>query len=304
MIDSRNDRIYAPVVTITLAFGAAGWYSIDFLQKIQYPLLVVLVLLIGLPHGATDFLLFRRLHGPALRNSQVFRFFLFYVLSVLGYLLGWLFIPATALLVFLAISVYHFGQSNWQYAQLPRRVAFISNLAWGCFVLGGVLLWHWDESSIVISQLLGKIPDWSGSAMATWQWMILLLNIFLLIGLRFAGLINRNQFWRELGNFSVLSFMLFHTPMLVGFTLYFTLWHSLGSLLDQLTFFRLQWPSFSLLQYYSQAAPYTLLAIVGLLGLALGQSYLFSEISFVSLFFILISCMTLPHILLIEESYK
>lgn len=144
MFDIRNYSIYAPVVTITFAFGAAGWYSIDFLQKIQYPLLIVLVLLIGLPHGATDFLLFRRLHGPVLRNSQVLRFFLFYVLSVLGYLLGWLFIPATALLVFLAISVYHFGQSNWQYAQLPRRVAGICNLAWGCFVLGGALLWHWE----------------------------------------------------------------------------------------------------------------------------------------------------------------
>ena len=304
MFDIRNNYIYAPIVCITFAFGVIGWFWPDFLQKNQYVLLSVLVLLIGLPHGATDFLLFRRLRGPGLSKQQIIRFFLFYLSAVLGVLGCWIFFPPIALLLFILISCYHFGQSNWQYAQLPRWITFILNLAWGAFALGGALLWHWDESSVIIRQLVGNIPPWSDATMAAVQWLILLVNMVLLFGLWVAQLIHKQQLLREMTNFVVLSFMLWFTPMLVGFTLYFTLWHSLGSLLDQITFFRRRWPTFSLLHYYRQAAPYTLLSVSGLAALMLGQSYLFSNVSIVSLFFILISCITLPHILLVEESYS
>ena len=153
MFDIRNNNIYAPIVCITFAFGVIGWFWPGFLQKNQYILLIVLVLLIGLPHGATDFLLFRRLRGPGLSKQQIIRFFLFYLGSVSGFLGCWLFFPLIALLLFLVISCYHFGQSNWQYAQLPRWITYILNLAWGAFALGGALLWHWDESSVIIGQL-------------------------------------------------------------------------------------------------------------------------------------------------------
>ena len=304
MFDIRNKNIYVPIVWITFAFGIMGWFWPEFLQKNQYILLIALVLLIGLPHGATDFLLFRRLRGPGLSRRQIIRFFLFYLGCVLGFLGCWMFFPLVALLLFLVISCYHFGQSNWQYAQLQGWISFILNLAWGAFALGGALLWHWNESSVIIGQLIGHVPSWSNAAMANVPWLILLLNIVLLLGLWVARLIHKQQVLREMTNFMVLSFMLWFTPLLVGFTLYFTLWHSLGSLLDQITFFRRQWPTFSLLHYYRQAAPYTLLAVTGLLALILGQSYLFSNVSLISLFFILISCITLPHILLVEESYS
>lgn len=102
----------------------------------------------------------------------------------------------------------------------------------------------------------------------------------------------------------VLSFMMFYTPLLVGFTIYFTLWHSLGSLLSQMAFFRIKWPSFTLYEYYRQATPYTVLAVIGLLGMFMGQPFLFPNISLISIFLVFISCVTLPHIFLTEESYK
>jgi Brp/Blh family beta-carotene 15,15'-monooxygenase len=304
MVDIRNNNIYAAVASITLAFGILGRLWPDFLHQIQYPIFIVLILLIGIPHGATDYLLFRRLHGARLKKKQVFQFFVCYLTAAFGYLLCWLWLPVCALILFLVISAYHFGQSNWQYLHLSRRIACMVYIVWGACVLGGALLWHWDESSAIIGQLVGNELVWSDSAMAKLQWLLLLLCILLIIGLRFMHLVNYSQMFREMTSLVILSFVLFHTPLLVGFSIYFTLWHSLGSLLNQVAFFRRQSPSFTLLHYYRQAAPYTLLSLVGLFLLVLSKPVLFSDVSLVTLFFILIACITLPHIFLVEESYK
>ncbi|MFN0173963.1 MAG: Brp/Blh family beta-carotene 15,15'-dioxygenase [Saprospiraceae bacterium] len=304
MIDIRNNSIYFFIIGITLAFGLLGWLRPEWLLQFQYPLLGVLMVLIGLPHGATDFLLFRRLQGKVLSKKQIFRFFLFYLLAAFCYLLVWLIWPIPALLFFLVISAFHFGQSNWQSSRVPSGLSFWLYMLWGAFVLGGALLWHWDKSSLIIGQLIGCRLEWSTSAMANIQWGLLCINILAIVVLWVSGRIDRRQGLFEMASLVVLSFMLYQTPLLVGFTVYFTLWHSLGSLFQQLTFFRRSWPSFTLLEYYRQAAPYTLLSLLGLWGMALGQPLFFSGFSLISLFFILLACVTLPHIFLIEGSFK
>jgi beta-carotene 15,15'-dioxygenase len=304
MVDFRNINVFAPILAVTLSFGVVGMFWPEILQQIQYVLLVILVLFIGLPHGATDFLLFRRLYGPVLGRDKVFKFFFFYLVTVLGYLAVWLYLPKVAMATFLMISAYHFGQSNWQTLPVADKLRPILNVAFGAFTIGGVVLWHWDEGHPIVQQMMSDLPLWSSVGMASVQWIILTFNIVLLFGIWLAGKIDGSLLMRELVKLCVLSFMFYYTPLLVGFTLYFTLWHSLASILDQISFFRHQWPTFTITNYYYQAAPYTILAIFGLLGLLFGQSFLFPGASFLSLFLILIACMTLPHIILLEERYK
>jgi Brp/Blh family beta-carotene 15,15'-monooxygenase len=304
MVDFTNKNVFWPILMTTIAFGLVGMYWPDILHQIQYPLLAGLVLLIGLPHGATDFLLFRRLNGPKLSKKQVFRFFLFYILGVFGYLGIWLFFPTFALASFLLISAYHFGQSNWQALPVASRLRPLLNIAFGAFAIGGGVLWHWDQSFPIVQQMIGDLPVWSDALLSKVQWLMVLFNVVMLIGLRLSGQIDHSNLFSEGLKLASLSFMFYFTPLLVGFTLYFTLWHSLSSLLDQISFFRHQWPSFTLSNYYFQAAPYTLLAIIGLFGLSFGQSILFPQASLISLFLILIACVTLPHIVLVEKRYQ
>ncbi len=305
MIDISNNKLYVPIIAITLAFGILGWWQFDVLRLIEYPLLVTLVLLVGLPHGATDFLLFQRIIGVQLTRNQVFRFFIYYLGAVLGYFLVWLFFPVFALILFLGFSAYHFGQSNWHYLKAPRWLSSIVYMVWGAFALGGAILWHWEESSIFIQQLIGSgMPAWSAAAMGMIQWGLLLVTFLLTISLRLLSSISHHNLVREVLNLGVLAFMLYFTPLLVGFTLYFTLWHSLESMLNQVKFFKGKWPTFTLVQYYRQATPYTVLAVLGLIGLIGCHSLLFTNVSLISIFLIFISCVTLPHLFLIEESFK
>jgi len=304
MVSFHKQSIYLSIVLLTLLLGVIGWSFPEWMEETQYFFLGILVLLIGLPHGATDYLLFRRLHGPKLTRRQIFKFFFFYLSAVLVYLLAWIWLPVPALFIFLIISAYHFGQSNWEYLRLPRGLEVTLNLSWGAFALGGALFWHWEESRMIITQLVGSLPDWSNADLNIAQWVLLALNVFLIVGLRLSRHINNRQLFREFISLGALSFMFLHTPLLVGFAIYFSLWHSLSALLTQVAFFRKKWPAFTLVHYYRQAAPFTLLSVAGLLALVFGQALFFADVSLVSLFFILIACITLPHILLVEELYK
>lgn len=300
----NKTNIYKIILLITLIFGVFGMYWPYFLQKIQYPLSGILVVLIGLPHGATDFLLFRRLYGPELSRKKVFKFFLFYLVAIFGYLSLWLLFPTVAMITFLVISAYHFGQSNCQTLPFSSNIRPLINVSFGAFTIGGSVLWHWDEAQNIVQQMIGSLPACSDPTMANIQWFILLFNVVIFFVTRIIGQIDTTMLIHELVKLCVLSFMFYFTPLLVGFSLYFVLWHSLSSLFDQILFFRNKWPSFTLTNYYYQAAPYTLLAILGLLGLMFGQSVIFPNTSFISLFLILIACVTLPHIILVEERYK
>jgi Brp/Blh family beta-carotene 15,15'-monooxygenase len=303
MSESTSIKIVLPVIVTSLVFALMGLMFSDYLVYIQYPLLGILVLAIGLPHGATDYLLFKRLNKSLLTKQQIIKFFITYLLAVFGFLGLWMIFPAVSFIIFILISSYHFGQSNWENVSLPKFFIITLNISWGLFALGGAVLWHWDESKTVISQVIGNLPDINQSIMNEVQLWIVCFNLGLVVFLRFFNLISFERLWKEIGKILILSVMFYFTPMLVGFTIYFTLWHSLGSLLSQLTFYKKLWPNFTIIDYYQQAAPYTILAVLGFVAMVAGHQYILPDVSIISTFLIFIACVTLPHIFLVEESY-
>ncbi len=304
MSDNTSIKIVFPVVVTSLVFAFLGLSFPDYLLLIQYPLLGFLVLAIGLPHGATDYLLFRRMNGTTLTRTQILRFFIIYISAILGFLALWLVFPLLSFLLFILISSYHFGQSNWENVALPKHIIYILNLSWGAFAIGGAVLWHWQESKIVISQVVGDIPDYAQSTMDSLQFGIICFNFVLIILLKLSNSISFKRLCKEMGKIVILSSMFYFTPMLVGFTIYFTLWHSLGSLLNQIAFYKKLWPNFTIVDYYHQAAPYTILAVVGFLLMICGHQYILPGVSIISTFLVFIACVTLPHIFFVEESYN
>ncbi len=299
-----NTSLAGLIVFITLMFAILGWMYPDFLEFIQYPLLAILLVTLGLPHGATDFLLFRRINKSKLSKEQILKFFTIYVAAVLGFLVMWLIFPLISFIIFILISSYHFGQSNWENIIIPKKYTLLLNLFWGAFAIGGSVLWHWQESKIIIGQVIGFVPDISQYFMDMIQLCLVIINCIFVISLRYSSTITSTQFWKELGKLAILSSLFYFTPMLIGFALYFTLWHSLSSLLSQLSYYKKLWPTFTLSDYYLQAAPYTALAVFGFGIMVLGHSYILPGVSMISTFLVFIACVTLPHIFVVDESYQ
>ena len=64
------------------------------------------IMFFGVPHGAID----HKIHLKFSKKSSVGKFILIYVSVGLAFLLWWLLMPLKALLFFIILSAYHFGQ--------------------------------------------------------------------------------------------------------------------------------------------------------------------------------------------------
>lgn len=100
----------------------------------------------------------------------------------------------------------------------------------------------------------------------------------------------------------LILFLLVAGP-LIGFAIYFALWHSAGHINEMREFFKDRGKSLSVGRFYKKAIPFTVISIVGLALLLFINVQLNLENQFLSLMFILISVLTLPHMLIVEKMY-
>lgn len=273
----------------------------EWVKQAEYLLALLLILVIGLPHGATDHLLFRQLAQEKGKPVSMVRFYIVYLGLVLAYGVLWVLLPLPALILFLLVSVYHFGQSNWNYLA-PR--AWVMHLSWGAFVLFVPVVWHFDESREILKTMLRQeLPELSKEIKTAVVAGLFLLNQGLIIqktarkalGI-WGGVLESINLWILLGMFLAL-------PLLLGFSIYFAGWHALSSSLDQIAFFRRDRFGFGVRQYIRAAAPYTLVALVGLGLLYIAWSQMSPGALEPGLLFMFIAAVTLPHMLLIDQVY-
>ncbi|MCB9080275.1 MAG: Brp/Blh family beta-carotene 15,15'-dioxygenase [Lewinellaceae bacterium] len=294
-------RLLVPLALIGIIAGV-------ILPLAAYPQLnivaLALVLLLGIPHGATDHILFHRLQNQHQLPIKTWQFYGLYMLLICVYGLLWMWSPGWALLLFVGISAYHFGQSNWHYVSWSSSLGATSvYLLWGSTVLLIPILSHAGESWPIIEAILQKpLPRWS----ATTQNTLLVILLGANLGVIGYAKITRKIRYRDLGwevtNLALLAGMLYSLPLLAGFALYFAAWHSLSSVLDQITYFQKQAPDYSLKQFIRQATPYTMLAIVGMVA-AMGWQAGQPEPLPWGRLFMGIACLTLPHMILMEQLY-
>lgn len=98
---------------------------------------VLLLLAAGLPHGALDHVLFRNQSGATGVWLHV-QFYGYYFLCIGIFACVWWLAPAVALLGFLAVSGYHFGQTQLAHLGAQRWLWF----AWGAWVLATLVYTH------------------------------------------------------------------------------------------------------------------------------------------------------------------
>ena len=93
--------------------------------------------------------------------------------------------------------------------------------------------------------------------------------------------------------FILLLFLVFKTSSLIlGFAIYFVLWHSIPSILDQTKFLSGDYSIKTILEYLKTAFIYWLISILGLLI----AYYFLDESLFNSIIFIVLFAVTAPHV--------
>ena len=98
----------------------------------------------------------------------------------------------------------------------------------------------------------------------------------------------------------VLAVIFNSSSLIWGFSIYFILWHSVPSLLDQISFIYGDLKKINIIKYIKNAFPYWLVSIIGIIILF----YIFKdEKHFYSLFFAFIAAVTFPHAIVMMSMF-
>ncbi len=304
----RSPRVYAGVLALTLFTIGIGGGSGGGLGAWSFGILFVAVALTGIPHGAIDHLVAARLWGLRPTWPDQAKFYGGYLVAMALYGGLWIMAPAWSLALFLVMTMYHFGQADLAYWQLPPLRARLLYLSRGLFLLGLPIAAY---PGIVdpIFEAIGNVHllDWplvSAAPEVLFAGLVVQHGIALALAVPGAKSSVSWTAGREVLNVGVLTALFGLVHPLVAFSVYFGLWHALGHILEMLRFFRRRGEEMSLSEFYREAALFTVLPFVGLGGLyAMTQSF-GAETKMIALLFIAIAVMTLPHMVVVERLYR
>ena len=262
------------------------WITTLFPEDFELILGFFLIFTFGMIHGSNDILIINTLTKNS--NFHFLKILLTYLLVVCGAVLIFYWIPILALVLFICFSAYHFGEQHWQESlitikKLPKRLYFFG---YGLFILFMVFYFNDEQVKMIIYELLLVL----GSS----------ILIFLVVTFR-QNKIERATILKELFTLLVLMIIFKSSSLIWGFTIYFIIWHSIPSLLEQISFAYGDFKRPHILKYTKAALPYWL---VSLLGMGLLYFAFKDEKHFQSLFFAFIAAVTFPHAIVMLRMFS
>jgi lycopene beta-cyclase len=281
--------LLAPIFTVALAvlLLLIQSFAASYSFYVQLILFSIGFIAVGLPHGAVDHLLESGVDIKGIKLS--------FVLKYLGvsfiFLLLWILSADSALLFFLAYSIWHFGQCDFQ-EWSPNKSNTLKNILWGTILFGILLIGHQTETNKILSSLHTlEFPFTSSQA-------TILTYVMLLFSLAWSIVERKTSFFLTV----CMLYVACQLPLLSAFSLYFIGQHSLNG-----------WRHLKIglktnnQTLYLKSLPFNLGA-VGLLVVSywLSKNYfqLFSPVEMASVFFVFLSCISFPHILWMHHFYK
>jgi Brp/Blh family beta-carotene 15,15'-monooxygenase len=211
------------------------------------------------------------------------------------------FLPALALLLFIVVSGYHFGEQHWQsdFVDNHRKLTLLFQLSYGLLILSMLFIFHVAEVQKIISEI-------SRTAIPSESIVIFFyisLGSFLLISLfkYFKTEEFKKRIFQELLFLFVFAIIFKTSSLIWGFAIYFILWHSIPSMFDQITFLYGSVSFENFKKYFKSAFFYWIVSLIGILLLFLifREDYFFD-----ALFFSFLAAITFPHVWVIINMFK
>ncbi|MFT6337816.1 MAG: Brp/Blh family beta-carotene 15,15'-monooxygenase [Saprospiraceae bacterium] len=265
----------------------------------------ILIALVGIPHGAIDNVLFLKDN-----NIHPVKFYSGYLILMLVYLILWLLYPSLSLIIFLFVSAYHFGES--QFSKYFRGKSFFRNslyFIWGANILAGMILYNNLELQVIFasySDLQALLYLFNSNI---YLYLLALTSLYLL-GIVIYSLqtkkIKPEDVFKELYILVLIHIAFAVLPLLPGFTLYFVVLHSTKVLIDEFNFLKSKSKSNTLTvtNFVTQLIPFTFISLIGGMVILLLINFGFLNISYVLVAIILISLITLPHSVVMYRFYN
>ena len=266
------------------------FYFLDISLQFQIIVAGILLCTVGIPHGANDYLY--------QKNKSIvglIKFLAIYLITMLLYFILWWFMPLLALILFFLISFHHFGQSNFE----NKSFWYLPSLLWGIWILAFPVLLHFNEAVLIFNQMLEpngfkQIIQLVPTNITNWQ--LALVGTFALLYILTLIIYEKLNLFPYLVQFFLISIWVATTPLIFGFILIFCVWHSLQSAQHQLNYYKITLKGSSL-SFFKAIIPFSLMALL-FIGV-----YIFFKGFHLNEAFILLSLISLPHVVVMHRLY-
>jgi lycopene beta-cyclase len=254
-----------------------------------YAGLIAGLLVVGIPHGAVDHLLL------ASKKFNLLKFVVQYLLIIAAYFMVWQWFPVFSLLLFIAYSAFHFGESEMVEMQVSfntlaqKAYAFVIGLS----ILFFIIFSHLNESILVLDNMQGVSGFVASLDLLQYKNIIIAVSSVLLLPLWWIS--------KKTCLFLVAILLLgTQMPLMLAFGLYFVGSHSVnawGHIATKL--------NIAPKKLYIESLPFNVGALlIFFLFFYLQHTNAQLVQSYAAVFFVFLACVSLPHIILMHLFYK
>jgi Brp/Blh family beta-carotene 15,15'-monooxygenase len=288
---------YSNIAIVASFFGL--WMDSFLSTRMQILSGFLLIFTFGILHGANDLLLIKNTNTIKQTNSR-FKILAYYVMVVLAGILLFYIIPQVALLLFIIVSANHFGEQQWQNLEqdFPTWLLLLFHFFYGLVILLLLFNFHTVQVQNIIFKIANVLVP------LPYFWIALQVSVVTFISLSAYFYWKSEKIRKKLlveFFFLLLFAILFKSSSLIwGFAIYFVLWHSIPSIIDQIKFLNGSFSSTYFVAYCRAAGVYWLISIV---GIALIYFIFREEQLFNALFFSFLAAITFPHAVVITRMF-
>lgn len=274
-----------------------AWFPIS--PSNQLIVLFVTLFTLGIPHGALDFYIDKKVNRASGKKHK-YLFLFKYFLNMIAYALVWYFLPTIAIVIFIGLTAFHFGEIDWlgkSYTGIHKLVYSLLGLSWILFLLSKNI-----HTAIDVFVLLGQSKmqaaqyiDIAKIVLPIAQAALVIIHIVLFFSSRYFFSDNKQFFFAvmQIGCLTILNMLL---PLWLCFSFYFGLWHSILSFDKIRQEFGMKNTIRGWFALLSKATPYALAAWTGIIVFIIWTLKSWDIKEILPLLFIGIAVLALPHL--------
>ena len=308
---SGNTTLSRVLLAVGLLLVLWNNYIIPIPENIQWIVFAATILIAGIPHGALDHLVAKQNSTLQQQNFSSTQFYLTYVSRMALYGICWYFFPAFALLVFIVLSAFHFGETDLPFpVSVTKKSAIFLQTNYGLLIVLVLLFSHAEEVLPILSMIEKQntvVISTIFSPKTSTYLIIAVLSTLILqfIRIQKTHALSLNRYLNITIRTLVILGIIIYLPLPLAFAFYFGGWHSIHSLENirqHLSSSQLEVMSFIAL--LKKCIPYSVIAFSGIAILILIATYLKTESVFLFFFFIGIAILTAPHLEVMSHMYE
>ena len=282
-------------------------YILPIPTSLQFIIFLLGIIILGIPHGAADLLVATKNENRV--SFSKIRFLINYLTRLILFGATLYFFPVIGNIIFIIFAAYHFGETDLNQFKTDKIIGKIFVTSYGLVILSIILLNHFEEVIPIFLYFKAGIDNISLiNWIDTHRALLMSISGILFFTSTFVYFLQHNNLEEKnkeqfLTRFALLCCILFFMPMLLGFTFYFVVWHSVISLNNIVTYLKADVGNNSN-KIIKDILLYSALALLGI-GFFGFSAFFYTNTSAMSGYIFLgLAVLTAPHMGIMHSMYK